>query len=261
MWRILAAIVLLFSSSLAGAVTPEAGLWAIDSEVDGRPGRGFQIDVQTGTLVLTFYGYNADGSAQWYLSAGALTNGAFTGTLDRYQRGAAFGHSIVPAVSAGNSGPVTITFADATHGQITLPGESPKAISRFVFANPPTITPTANLSALTGTDSYVRTVTSNRSCASGENVESGWAEVSAVGTELTLKVHGTSTSDVLTFALSLQSGNSTNGFSFNGYLSDQRGHTGTVYSATLRNLATNGLELSGTMRISVSGCSMDFSIE
>jgi hypothetical protein len=125
----------LFSSSLAGAVTPEAGLWAIDSEVDGRPGRGFQIDVQTGTLVLTFYGYDADGSANWYLSAGAITNDEFTGTLGKYANGTTFGGSHVSASALGSAGTVSLTFFDSTHGRITLPGESAKAISRFDFGS------------------------------------------------------------------------------------------------------------------------------
>lgn len=88
-------------------------------------------------MLLTFFGYNPDGSAQWYLSTGALTNSAFTGSLAKYERGTSFGAPLVPAVSVGNAGSVTISFSDTTHGLITLPGEAPKAISRFLFATAP----------------------------------------------------------------------------------------------------------------------------
>lgn len=137
MKKIILLLAALVFSSWSHAVTPVAGLWAIDSENNGQPGRGFQIDVQYETMLLTFFGYNPDGSAQWYLSTGALTNSAFTGSLAKYERGTSFGAPLVPAVSAGNAGSVTISFSDTTHGLITLPGEAPKAISRFLFATAP----------------------------------------------------------------------------------------------------------------------------
>jgi hypothetical protein len=117
----------------AWAVTPEAGEWVIDSELDGRPGRGFQIDVQDRTLVVLFMGYAGDGSATWYLVAGAMAGDTFTGSLDQFAGGTAFGRSLVSAHAIGSAGNVTLTFTDATHGQITLPGEAPKAVSRLSF--------------------------------------------------------------------------------------------------------------------------------
>jgi hypothetical protein len=117
------------------AVTPQAGLWLVDSEIRYEPGRGFQIDVQGGTLVLTFYGYRTDGTAQWYYASGPYAKDTFTGTLAQFEGGMAFGMPYVAAHSAGAAGNVTLTFSDSSHGQITLPGESPKSISRFVFGS------------------------------------------------------------------------------------------------------------------------------
>jgi hypothetical protein len=122
--------------SVAHAFAPEAGLWVVDAENNGQAGRGFQVDVQASTLVLTFYGYNGDGSAQWYLAAGPLNNNSFSGSLEKYAGGAAFGASQVAAHGTGSAGTVSMHFNDATHGTITLPGESPKAISRFSFDRP-----------------------------------------------------------------------------------------------------------------------------
>jgi hypothetical protein len=112
-------------------IDPTDGLWAIDIENNGQPGRGFQIDVQHGVMVLTFYGYRADGSSEWYLASGPITNNTFSGTLDRYAGGAPFGSTPISAHLTDNAGAVSVSFSDSTHGQIALPGEPTKAISLF----------------------------------------------------------------------------------------------------------------------------------
>jgi hypothetical protein len=117
------------------AVTPETGLWGIDAEVNGQPGRGFQVDAQGGALVMTFYGYGADGTAQWFYSAGRLASDAYTGTLEQFAGGTAFGLAHVSARPAGNAGSVSLSFRDATHGTITLPGEGAKGVSRLAFGS------------------------------------------------------------------------------------------------------------------------------
>jgi hypothetical protein len=126
--------ILLALSSLAKAVTPDAGLWAIDIENNGQPGRGFMLETQGNTMVLTFYGYKSDGSAQWYLTAGPISNGYFTGSLDTYSGGMTFGANQASAHYVGSSGTVSIAFSDSSNGVISLPGEAQKAISRLRFA-------------------------------------------------------------------------------------------------------------------------------
>jgi hypothetical protein len=118
---------------VAWGVLPEAGEWVIDSELNGLPGRGFQIDVQDRTILVLFMGYGSDGSATWYLSTGTLSGNTFSGSLEQYAGGTAFGATPVSAHSIGSAGSVTLTFTDATHGTITLPGEAPKAVSRLQF--------------------------------------------------------------------------------------------------------------------------------
>lgn len=137
-WRLVLAGIGLAAS--AGAATPEPGLWAVDAEQTGQPGRGMQIDLQNGALVLTVYGYRADGSAQWYLSAGPLGATGYSGPLDQYEGGASLGGTVQPARPAGSAGTVTLEFSDSTHGRITLPGESPKAISKLRFGGTPAVT-------------------------------------------------------------------------------------------------------------------------
>ena len=130
-------IVAWLATSLAAAVTPQSGLWGIDAENTGQPGRGFTIDIEYSVLVLTLYAYNADGSPQWYLAAGPLTDTGFTGSLDEYRGGTALGMPYAPAARIGSAGNVVLVFKDSTHGTITLPGEAAKPISRLVFASSP----------------------------------------------------------------------------------------------------------------------------
>ncbi len=119
----------------AFAVVPEAGEWVIDAEASGQPGRGFQLDVGDPTLIVIFMGYAADGTATWYLSSGAMSGNTFSGPMEQFAGGTAFGKPVVSAHSIGSPGSVSLTFTDATHGQIVLPGEAPKAVSRLPFGS------------------------------------------------------------------------------------------------------------------------------
>lgn len=120
-----------FSGGGTPSVAPLNGLWAIDSENNGQPGRGFQIEERGGLLVLTFYGYGGSGTATWYLAAGTLTGNTFTGELMGYRGGTVVGGTYAPANQSGSAGTVVLTFSGSSKGTITLPGETPKAISKF----------------------------------------------------------------------------------------------------------------------------------
>ncbi len=120
-----------FFGGAVPSVSPLNGLWAIDSESNGQPGRGFQIEERGGLLVLTFYGYSASGSASWYLAAGTMSGSTFTGELMGYRGGTVLGRTYAPANPSGGAGTVVVTFTSNAKGTITLPGEPPKAISKF----------------------------------------------------------------------------------------------------------------------------------
>jgi len=116
-------------------IAPQIGTWAIDEEVDGKPGRGFQMDVQNDVLVLYFYGYEPTGRSSFWLAAGRLAAGSdvLTADLGEYAGGMAFGDPRKSATYLGSRGTVTIRFVDRDHGEICLPGEACKAISAFNF--------------------------------------------------------------------------------------------------------------------------------
>lgn len=115
--------------------TPQVGTWAIDEEVNGEPGRGFQIDVQNDVLVLYFYGYEPTGESTYWLAAGKFAKGSNELTMDlgAYEGGMAFGDPFKNATYLGPRGQVTVRFDGITYGEICLPSESCKAISAFNF--------------------------------------------------------------------------------------------------------------------------------
>ena len=113
--------------------TPSDGLWSLDEGNPGDSGRGFQLELRNNVMVFTYYGYNADGKAQWYLAAGNFADGSFSGPMWRYEGGTYLGGPYRAASPIESVGTVSITFSSSTTGTITLPNEQPKGISKFLW--------------------------------------------------------------------------------------------------------------------------------
>lgn len=122
-------------ATAAYAVQPQPGMWVIDEEMNGQPGRGFQIDTQGQTLVFSYYGFREDGTANFHLSSGPYANDQFTGQLMEFKGGTPIGHAFRNGQELGSVGTVKLSFTDSTTGSMQLPGESPKAISKFTFSD------------------------------------------------------------------------------------------------------------------------------
>src|ERR1019366_5797586 len=120
-------------SASASAFMPSNGMWQIDAESNGSPGRGFGLDVQNEVVFLSYYGYAANGSALFYVAAGPIANSTFTADLLSVTGGTAIGGTYKSGTIGVSPGKVTLTFTSGTHGTMTLPGESPKAISKYSF--------------------------------------------------------------------------------------------------------------------------------
>lgn len=120
-------------SSSAWAFMPAPGIWGIDAENTGAPGRGFQIEAQNDVVFFTYFGYHADGSNAFYYAAGPITNNVFTGDLLDIQGGTALGGTFKPASVNSALGQMTLSFTSGQHGTLTLPGEPPKAVSKIDF--------------------------------------------------------------------------------------------------------------------------------
>jgi len=178
MKTVLKVICLLFGlSTTAWAFMPAGGLWAVDEENTGQAGRGFQIEVENEIMVLTYYGYRADGSSVFYLAAGPVVGNSFSGALTEYQNGKALGTTGQPASAIGSAGTVYAIFTSGQHGTITFPGESPKAISKLAFgyANNPDGLMGTYLFAYTGstavfTDYYTLSTNAGTSTSTGNGV-------------------------------------------------------------------------------------------
>lgn len=135
----IAAVAMAGFSLTAWAFTPAAGLWSIDSENNGQPGRGFQVEVENDTMVLSYYGYRADGSSVFYLASGAYANNQFNAQLMEYQGGVPIGSNTPKnATTKGSPGTINIAFTSGTQGTVTFPGETPKAVTKFSFGYPAT---------------------------------------------------------------------------------------------------------------------------
>ena len=136
MRRLLLIALVLFAGS-AVAFQPRTGHWLDPA----HPGRGFNIDIQDGVIVLTVYAYGSAGNAQWYLASGNMTNNQhnFTGTLDRYVNGQCAGCGYRQPTLAGNDGLVSIAFTSEVSAVLTLPGSDVSVIQPFNFkiGNPP----------------------------------------------------------------------------------------------------------------------------
>ncbi|MDB4516828.1 GPI anchored serine-threonine rich family protein [Crocinitomicaceae bacterium] len=111
------------------------GLWAINEELNGEPGRGFQIELRQKRVVMTFYGYNKNGAPVWWLTSGRFQPGAKQIVMDlhRFEGGMAFGDPVRSAYDAGPVGKVVVRFNTPKRGVICLPGEECKPISKLEF--------------------------------------------------------------------------------------------------------------------------------
>ncbi|MCD2164168.1 hypothetical protein [Comamonas koreensis] len=116
--------------------TPQAGTWVISDEVDGKPGRGFAIDVQGNTFYMQVFGYEKNGDATFYAAMGQMEGDTVTAPLIRYQGGRSFGSEPRDAQEDKSIGDVKLSFRNGLQGTIQLPGESAKDIERFIFTAP-----------------------------------------------------------------------------------------------------------------------------
>lgn len=127
------AILIFLISSPVLAFIPATGIWGVDSEDNGLPGRGFQIEAENGIIVFTYFGYRADGSSIFHYASGPIVNNTFTAALLDIQGGTSLGGTHMDAFVTGSAGTVTINFTSGTHGIIAFPGEPQRAISKRPF--------------------------------------------------------------------------------------------------------------------------------
>lgn len=135
------AAALLAMTGLAQAFVPQSGTWVITDELNGKPGRGFAIDVQNDVLVMQVYAYEKNGQPTFYQTTGYLPrfdpnqqgDVVVEAKLGRYEGGRFLGSGDRSGTEAGTPGNVRLRFVNGTLGYITLPYEQEKQIKRFAF--------------------------------------------------------------------------------------------------------------------------------
>lgn len=135
MKKYFAAATIIFAN-LSYAFMPQSGAWGINSETNGKPGRGLVIDAQNGIVAVQMYAYEPSGQPTFFLGVGELKDNSVTTTLNRYSGGRSFGSSPRDAVEAGSPGKLKIRFTSGVTGYVTLPNEGELAISRLNFGYP-----------------------------------------------------------------------------------------------------------------------------
>ena len=129
----LLALLLALISGPVLAFMPTTGMWGVDSENNGLPGRGFQIEAENGIMIFTYFGYRPDGSGTFHVASGPIINNTFTSALLNTQGGTSMGGVHQDATVIGSAGNVTINFTSGKHGLIAFPGEPQRAISKRPF--------------------------------------------------------------------------------------------------------------------------------
>lgn len=137
-WRLLAVFAFSFWLSGAHAFSPQSGLWIVNSENDGKPGRGLSIDVQNNVMVVAMYTYEASGEPVFYLGSAPLQYDSsaipsVTMELIRYKGGRYFGGPATAAEVQYSAGTVRFRFTSGGVGFVTFPKEPEKAIVRFNY--------------------------------------------------------------------------------------------------------------------------------
>ena len=122
MKRITLFILLAAAAQLATAVSPRPGLWWNPQE----SGRGYNVELQDNTVVVTSFAYDANGHSAWYISIGTIdfVTGVVNSTLAHATTGQCFGCPYVPAGGVDPGPNIKIVFDSDVSGTFYYPGGS-----------------------------------------------------------------------------------------------------------------------------------------
>jgi len=104
--------------------TPVEGMWFDESE----PGRGVTLEIQDGRVLATFFGYKANGEAQWWQGVGYRDDDSlnvYSGSFSAGVNGQCVGCPYTaPEFDPENSiGDFTLSFTDANTAELTWAGK------------------------------------------------------------------------------------------------------------------------------------------
>ena len=137
-WAMAAAILGWGMGSVGTALAwgPQTGIWSVTAEKNGKPGRGFNIDVQDDTLVMQVYAYERNGAPTFYLTSGKLVDNRFVGTLNKYRGGRYVGSGDLVGQEDGNEGQVRMRFVSGVLTTIARAGAKYDTVDYFALEIP-----------------------------------------------------------------------------------------------------------------------------
>lgn len=129
-------------TSTSSGFAPETGWWWNANQ----GGRGFAIEVQSGTLFMAGFMYDDTGDPVWYLTSGAMTSSkSYSGNWMQYRDGQSMGGTYrSPQLANGNVGSVKLDFKDTAHATLTLPNGKQLDLERFPIGNQSTAATTSS---------------------------------------------------------------------------------------------------------------------
>ncbi len=122
-------LMLLCSATNAMAFTPEDGWWWNPQE----PGRGFNLEIQNGTIFLATFIYDSDGKAVWYSGSGTLnTDNTATFDVFEFENGQCVQCDFQAADLIGTAETITLRFFTGSTGELDW-SNGTVPIQRFNF--------------------------------------------------------------------------------------------------------------------------------
>ncbi len=122
------------SGGCKDAFFPVNGTWVVADELNGKPGRGISLDVQSDIAVLQIFNYLDSGASTFHMGSGEYGQGSLEMDLSRYAGGRYLGGPAQSAHWVQSAGTVQVDFANSpttSEGLIQFPGEPAKKIVRL----------------------------------------------------------------------------------------------------------------------------------
>ena len=108
---------------------PEAGIYWNEAQ----SGRGFIMETQGQTVVMTMFHYNSDGTPTWNSMTGSVASGAVTADFLGLTNGQTLSGPYVAPSAPTSLGKFTVDFSDPCGGYVQLVGSPAYAVKRFAF--------------------------------------------------------------------------------------------------------------------------------
>lgn len=129
-----------FGSCTVGYRVPASGTWVVESELNGKPGRGFALDFQNGVAIAQVFNYQPGGQPTFHMGSVDAPKTPVTLPLGQYAGGRYLGGPGQAATLLVNAGSMRLEFVETvgsfskeshTVAKLDLPGEPTRRLVRM----------------------------------------------------------------------------------------------------------------------------------